>query len=173
MKCYQCGKPAMFLVSDKDIPLCLDCNLKLVQTTTLQNEMLERQINYHSDLIDYTIGLPPSGPRFPVKRTVNLGGVSLHNIKVDNSTVGVINTGNIETVDVAVSALHSEGKKEFAEALNQLATAVIKSTELQDAAKNQIIELLSLIAAEATAPKERQRKGAMKALIAQLKDFLS
>ena len=173
MKCYQCGKPAMFLVSDKDIPLCLDCNLKLVQTTTLQNEMLERQINYHSDLIDYTIGLPPSGPRFPVKKTVNLGGVSLHNIKVDNSTVGVINTGNIETVDVAVSALHSEGKKEFAEALNQLATAVIKSTELQDAAKNQIIELLSLIAAEATAPKERQRKGAMKALIAQLKDFLS
>lgn len=87
--------------------------------------------------------------------------------------MGVINTGNIETVDVAVSALHNEGKKEFAEALNELITEVIKSRELQNDVKNQVIELLSLIAAEATAPKERQRKGAMQALISQLKDFLS
>jgi len=169
MKCYQCGKPAMFLASDKQIPLCLECNLKLVQMATLRNEIFERQINFYSDLMDYTIGLPPSGPRFPPKKTVNLSGVTLHNIKVDNSTVGVINTGNIETVDVAVSALHNEGKREFAEALNELTTEVIKSRELQNDVKNQVIELLSLIAAEATVPKERQRKGAMHALISQLK----
>lgn len=173
MKCYQCGRPAMFLVGEKEIPLCLDCNLKLVQMTTMQNDMLERQINYYTDLMDYTIGLPPSGPHFPPKKTVNLGGIALHNIRVDNSTIGVINTGNIETVDVAVSVLQNEGKREFAQALNELTTAVIRSTELQDMTKNQIVELLSLIATEATAPKERQRKGAMMALLSQLKDLLS
>lgn len=163
----------MFLLGDKKIPLCLDCNLKHVQMYTLQKEMLERQINYYSDLMDYQIGLPPSGPRFPEKKTVNVDGVTLHNIKVDNSTVGVINSGNIETVDVAISSIDSEGNQEVAQALNELTTAVIKSTEIQGDIKNQIVELLSLIASEATAPRERQRKGAMKALISQLKDLLS
>ena len=55
MKCCQCGRPAMFLVGDKNIPLCLDCNLKLVQMTTIQNEMLERGINYCSDYTDPTM----------------------------------------------------------------------------------------------------------------------
>jgi hypothetical protein len=141
--------------------------------TTLQNEMLERQINYYSDLMDYTVGFGPSGPRFPTRKTVNLGGVALHNIKVDNSTIGVINTGNIETVDVAVSALNNSGNNDIATALNQLTTEVVKNTEPQNDVKNQIVELLSLIASEATAPKERQRKGAMKALLSQLKDLLS
>ncbi len=173
MKCCQCNRPAMFLIGNENIPLCLECNLKFVQMTTLQNEMIERQINYFSDLADYTVGFGPSGPRFPQRKTVNLGSVALNNIKVDNSTIGVINTGNIETVDVAVSALTGSGNKDVATALNQLTTEVIKNTELQNDVKNQIIELLSLIASEATAPKERQRKGAMKALISQLKDLLS
>lgn len=163
----------MFLIGDENVPLCLECNLKFVQITTLQNEMLERQINYCSDFMDYTVGFGPSGPRFPERKTVNLGGVALHNIKVDNSTIGVINTGNIQTVDVAVSALTNSGNNDIATALTQLTTEVVKNTELQNDVKNQIIELLSLIASEATAPKDRQRKGAMKALLSQLKDLLS
>ena len=102
MKCYQCSNPAMFLVGDKKVPLCLECNLKLVQMTQIQNDMLERTINYMSDHVDYTVGLPSSGPRYPERKTVNVGGVTLHNISVNNSTVGVINSGSIGTIDTAL-----------------------------------------------------------------------
>jgi hypothetical protein len=135
MKCCQCNRPAIFLIGDENIPLCLECNLKFVQMTTMQNEMLERQINYYSDLMDCTVGFGPSGPKFPERKTVNLGGVALHNIKVDNSTIGFINTGNIETVDVALSALTNSGNNDIAIALNQLTTEVVKTSELQNDVK--------------------------------------
>ena len=71
----------MFLVRDKKIPLCLDCNLEFVQVTATQIDMLERQINYMSDYTNSIIGLPPMGPRFSEWKTVNVDGVTMHTVK--------------------------------------------------------------------------------------------
>jgi hypothetical protein len=48
MRCCQCSNPALFLVGPENarVPLCLDCNLKFVQMTTMQNDMLERLMNH-------------------------------------------------------------------------------------------------------------------------------
>lgn len=173
MKCYQCGKPAMFKVGKEEIPLCLDCNLKLTQISQIELEANERMINYLSDQMDYTVGLPLSGPRFPPRKTIHVGGVSLNNIRVDNSTIGVLNTGNIESVDVSVTSLQQSGNSQLANAIKELANAVVASNELQTETKNQLIEILSVVSSEATAPAERQRKGVVKVLIEQFKNVLS
>ena len=117
MKCYQCGKPAMFKVGKEEVPLCLDCNLKLTQMSQMQLEANERMINFLSDQMDYSIGLPVSGPRFPPRKSIHVGGINLNNIKVDNSTIGVLNTGNIESVDVSVTSLQQSGNSQLANAI--------------------------------------------------------
>jgi len=172
MKCHQCGKPAMFKVGKEEIPICLDCNLKLNQMYQMQSEANERMINYLSDQMDYTVGLPLSGPRFPPRKTIHVGDVSLNNIRVDNSTIGVLNTGNIESVDVSVTSIEQSGDSQLANAIKELANAVVSSNELQDETKNQLIEILSVVSSEATAPVERQRKGVVKVLIEQFKNAL-
>jgi len=173
MKCSQCGKPAMFLVGpdDKRTPLCLECNLKFVQLTVAQNEMYERQINYLTDQMEVTVGLPGLFPRFPVRRppqTVQTGDITLNNIKVDRSVVGVLNTGTIETVDSAVTALHQSGDDQLSAAIQELTQAVVNNNEVVAETKNKILEILSVVATEATAPKERRRLTVIRALLHEL-----
>jgi hypothetical protein len=127
MKCYQCSNPAMFEVGQQSIPLCLDCNLKLAQINQIQNDALERQVNFLSDEMDDIVGLPRTGARFPERKAVTLGNVTLHNINVHNSTVGVINSANVGTIDVAVTVLKQSGDPQLAEALRNLSEAIIAS----------------------------------------------
>jgi len=173
MKCHQCGKPAMFSVGKEEVPLCLDCNLKFTQIAQMHIEANERMLNYLSDQADCIIGLPVSGPRFPQRKAIHIGGVNLNNIKIDNSTIGVLNTGNIESVDVSVTSLQQNGNNQLANAIKEITNAVVASNELQAETKNQLIEMLSIISSEATAPAERQRKSVVKVLIDRFKDILS
>ena len=108
----------MFEVGQHNVPLCLDCNLKLAQINQIQNDAAERYINFLSDEMDDIVGLPRSGARFPERKTVSLGGVTLHNINVTNSTVGVINSGSIGTIDTAVTVLKQSGDSQVAEVVN-------------------------------------------------------
>jgi len=162
----------MFEVGEQNIPLCLDCNLKLAQITQIQNDALERQVNFLSDEMDYIVGLPRSGARFPERKTVTLGNVTLHNINVNNSTVGVINSANVGTIDVAVTILKQSGDPQLAEALRNLSEAIIASNEIQTDAKNQALEILSVLSTEATAPKERRHNTVVAALTSRLQELL-
>jgi hypothetical protein len=85
----------------------------------------------------------------------------------------VLNTGNIESVDVSVTSLQQSGDSQLANAIKEIANAIVASNELQAETKNQLIEILSIVSSEATVPPERQRKGAVKVLIEQFKDILS
>lgn len=173
MKCDQCSNPAMFLVGDQKVPLCLQCNLKLVQMAQIQNDMLERQINFWSDHMDAIVGLPRSGARFPERRTVNVGGVTMHNINVNNSTVGVINSGSIGTIDAAITVLKQSDDTRLVEALKKLSEAIISSNEIQTDAKNQLLEILSVLSAEATAPKEQRHTTVISALMSRFHELVS
>ena len=123
MKCHQCDKPAMYMVGNDKIPLCLDCNLKHTQISQMQFDNQAQMLNYLSDEIDDSLGLAPSGPRFPPRKTIHVGGINLHNLKVDNSTIGVLNTGNIESVDVSVTSLQQSGNVQLADAIKELTIA--------------------------------------------------
>ncbi|MDE2059349.1 MAG: hypothetical protein KGL31_00670 [candidate division NC10 bacterium] len=150
------------------MPLCLDCNLKHVQLITMQNEMLERQMNYLTDYMGMIVGLPGLGPRFPERKSVTIGGVTLNNIKIDRSTIGVVNTGSIETVDSAVTVLRHSGDPQLATAILELSQAVLNSSALIADTKAKIVDILSVLASEATAPKGRRRLAAIGPLLQEI-----
>ena len=170
MQCSNCSKNAIFLVGKEDarIPLCLDCNVKYQQMLATQNESLERQINFLMDQMEASTGLYGIAPRYPPRQVVNMGNVILNNIKVDHSTIGVLNTGNISTVDAAVTTLKQSDEGSAAETFVRLTEAVASNPDLSPETKNQILELLSLLSTEATAPKANRRSGTMLVLLEQL-----
>lgn len=158
MKCYQCDKPAMYRVTDKNIPLCLECYFKFSQIEQQQIENNERMLNYLNDEMSFTVGLPPMGPRFPPRpKPVVVAGAKLQNIQVSNSVVGTINTGSIGTVDQSISALVQSGDNELAQAIKKLSEAILKSGDLTRNQKNEVIESLSVISKEAASPKEARQ----------------
>jgi len=172
-KCYQCDKPAMYLVGPKQIPLCLDCNLKSTQIAQIQNDMLQKEMNYLTDCMEMTAGISIGAPRFPEKKTINVQGVNLNNIKINNSTVGVVNTGNIESVDISVTSLTNGGQKELAEAIKLIIESVLSNQELEKKNRDEIIEILSILSSEATAPKEKRHNSSMSILVNRLSTLLS
>lgn len=158
MKCCQCDKSAMYRAGEQNIALCLDCCFKFSQIQQQQIEHNERMMNYLSDMISASVGLPPMGPRFPPRpHPVVVAGAKLHNIHVNNSVVGTINTGSIETVDQSISALVQVGEPALAEAIKALSEAILQSGDLTRNQKNELIESLSVISKETATPKEARQ----------------
>jgi hypothetical protein len=156
----------MYRVGDQSIPLCLDCYLKYSQVTQAEVENRERHLNYLEDEMAYMVGMQPTGPRFPPRpRPVVIAGARMQNINVSNSVVGTINTGSIGVVDQSISALVQTGEAELANAVKALSEAVLSSADLTSNRKNELIETLSVVAAEAAAPKERRRSSVARALL--------
>ena len=158
MKCYQCNTPAMYRVGDQNVPLCLDCYFKFSQIQQQQVENNERMMNYLSDEMSATVGLPPIGPRFPPRPPpVVVAGAKLHNISVNNSVVGTINTGSIGTVDQSITALIQTGEPVLAKAVKALSEAILESGDLTRNQKNELVESLSIVAKEAASPQDARR----------------
>jgi hypothetical protein len=94
--------------------------------------------------------------------------MTLNNISVSNSAIGVLNTGNLEVVDSAISALKSDpATKEISEALKQLTNSIAAANDLGSKEKNEAIEILSVVASEATAPKDKRKVSVVNRLLAQ------
>jgi hypothetical protein len=127
MRCQNCEKAAMFGVGPEGkIPVCLDCYIKFSQAMDQQTENLERQLNYLATEMEMVFGMTGVIPRFPPRppRTVLAGNMALNHIHVSNSSVGVLNTGTIGTIDGAVGVMHSTGERQAAEAFKQMTEAM-------------------------------------------------
>lgn len=171
MKCYNCDKNALYLVgpNDQKIPLCLDCYVKFQNVHAQQTAEHEREINYLTAQMESTVGLPGILPRYPERgQPISMKGVTLNNIHISKSHVGVINTGTIESVDATITVLKQSGSQEIADHLTRLTKKVVASNDVTNKAKNEVLEMLSVIGSEAVAPKERRRGAVVKAMIKEL-----
>lgn len=93
--------------------------------------------------------------------------MTLNHIEVNDSNIGVLNTGRIGEIDSAVGVLNSGGEDKGAEAFQKF-TEGLMSSSVDDKAKGQVLEILSVLSAEATAPVAERRKSAMRPLLADL-----
>lgn len=110
-------------------------------------------------------------PRFPERnvRVIQGGTMTLNNISVSNSAIGVLNTGNLEMVDSAISVLKGDpATREVSDALKQLTESIAATEDIASETKNEAIEILSVVASEATAPKDKQKASVVKRLLAHL-----
>jgi len=173
-RCSQCSKTAIFSVGEGKVPLCIDCYLKLQQAIELQDRRLKEELNYLTDSIEATVGLYGILPRYPIpKPIVRQGPVTLNNITVDRSTIGSINTGEIVNLDVAITSISKSGNENLVKALKEFTQAVIEEKKLNDIIKNQIIEQLSFLANQVNTPKERRKKGIIKAVLSEIRNNIS
>ena len=171
VNCYNCGKPPMYYLVDtegQEVPLCLDCYSKHAQILAIQNDQLERNLNYLANKMDRITGIPGFTPRFPQRQiSISQGDkVVLNNIYVSNSNIGVLNTGNLQIVDSAITVLNGDqNTREISLAISKLANAIAGSTELPIAKRNEAMEFLGAVAAEATIPKEKRRNSIVRTLL--------
>lgn len=176
MRCHNCPKNAMFEVGPAEgrISLCLDCYIRFQNVIDQQLEDHERHINFLTAQMESVVGFPGILPRYPERRgrVIHTGALTLNNIHVSNSNVGVINTGTLQNVDATVTVLKSEGNAELANSIAALAQAVIELHDVADSTKNQVLEILGALSQEAVVPKDKRKTGVMRALISELSNLL-
>ena len=170
--CSQCGKPAIVTVGDH--PLCVDCNLKFQQAEEINNTFLERRANYLSDQIEATVGLPGILPRYPVRQpAVHQGVLTFNNIKVDNSVIGSINTGNVQSIDVAMSHIKASGNDDLAQEISKFTEAVIKEAAISKELRDDILEQLAFLMSEYGLSKAKRKTSIIKSVLLTIKDTVS
>lgn len=157
MSCGQCGKPAIIKYND-NIFLCIDCELKLQQARQIEYDREAAEINYLTQQMDYSVGLSGTPPLYKSpKPTILTGPVTNHNIKVDNSVIGAINTGQVNNLNVALDNIQNAGSPDLANALRKLTEAVLGASELPAEQKAAAVEHLSYIANQAALPKGQRQ----------------
>lgn len=162
--CSQCNREAMYDIQGH--LLCLEHYTMFANNIRAQQMENIAMINYLSDSIDRTFGLPSRGPRIKMPQpVVNHSPVTYNNIKVDRSVVGSINTAQVARIDVAMRSIQNAGSDEITKAIKELTEAVLNDKEVEANQKNQIIEQLTFLAEQATLPKNQQQLSVIKMVL--------
>jgi hypothetical protein len=104
---------------------------------------------------------------------VTLHTGTTNHIRIDHSVVGAINTGNIEKLDVVMDRIKAGGDDASAEELKKMVQAVVDNTDIQIAAKNEILEHLAFISSQAIIPKENRQTVIAKTSVIAVEKLLS
>jgi hypothetical protein len=163
--CGQCGKPSV--VQMNGIGLCVDCWHKVEVTKTLAMRMSAIGMNYAMDQMDEISGLPGTGARIQVPE-IPKGPIILHNIKVDNSVVGAINTGDVQAIDVNLTYLERAGNDKARDAFKVLTEAILTETSITDTERHELLEQVTFLSEQSVAAAKDRKPGLIKATLASL-----
>jgi hypothetical protein len=147
MRCHQCPRPALYKITDQEIPLCLECYQKWQSIQNIQFLQNAAMMNQALDDMDEISGIPSVGGRIPVTALARAMQKShvYNNINVSNSNVGVINTGDLAKIDAAITITEGSDIAGIGQHLKALVQAVIDGKDLDPAAKREIIEMLETL----------------------------
>lgn len=108
-------------------------------------------------------------PRFqvPPSPPISLGAMNVGNVHVENSNVGVINTGRIASIHSAVGELRQTGAVDIAQAISELLTAIASATAVTNETKNQMTDILSSLVDEAAKPATERRLGLVRGCLVE------
>jgi hypothetical protein len=169
-ECSQCGKTA---IMDYDgVKLCVDCNLKFVQAEDIKQQQNMRILNHLADSIEAQTGVYGVVPRYQLPTPIVQQAHTWNNIRIDRSVIGAVNTGQITKLDIAMSGLKQAGAEDLAQNVAKLTEAVLQAIELNDQAKNDVMEQLNFLLVQISTPKEHQQHGMIRAALKNLKDTL-
>jgi hypothetical protein len=179
MKCQQCERPAIFhyrQAKGDDLSLCLDCSHKLQSVLDSQQSIRDRQwlqnaamMNHALDEMDAIIPVGPRMGRLPVPEIANAmsKGSVYNNINVSNSSVGILNTGDLAKIDAAITLTSGSDMEAVGHQLKALAQAILDTQELDAAHKDELIELLQSLSHEIVG---QRKQSVMKALLTSIEE---
>jgi hypothetical protein len=110
----------------------------------LQNAAMMNQAMDHMDEIT---GFGQSGGRIPVAALAGAmkHGSTYNNINIANSTVGVINTGDLAKIDAVITLTKDSDVEDIGTAIKTLTQAIIDAGEIDKAAKRDLLDLVQAI----------------------------
>jgi hypothetical protein len=175
MKCHQCTTPAFVTVAHfgQDVPLCLDCYSKL---NIIQNAEFLRSaamMNQALDDMDMMVPIAPSSGRIPVKDLAKAMQKPSHvynNIRVSNSQIGVLNTGDLAKIDAVITMSNGSDVEALGQNLKDLTQAVIDSTELTGDLKKEMVDLINVLATQIVGPKSERKPSVIMAIYKSLEE---
>jgi hypothetical protein len=108
-------------------------------------------------------------PRIQIPQaSTNRGPINFHNIKVDNSIIGSLNSGNVQAIDVDLTNLHNGGNDKAKNALQVLTESVLNDSTLSATQKNDMLDQIALLSSQAAAPAQSRKPGIIKAAFTAL-----
>ena len=96
------------------------------------------------------------------------GPIILNNIKVDNSVVGAINTGNVRVIDVNLTHLHNAGNDRARDALKALTEAILNDQSLDDTLKQELVEQVAFLSEQTVVAATDRKPGLIKPILEAL-----
>ncbi|MEO0454443.1 MAG: hypothetical protein AAFY98_09950 [Verrucomicrobiota bacterium] len=144
--------------------------MKALQIEQIKTDAIERTINYHTAAIESGLGVSGTLPRFPERNLIHTESITLNNLSVENSNIGVLNTGYLNIIDSAITTIRDSGNELVAKSLSSFSSAVANDSCISPDTKNEIIELLQTLSAEAAAPKDSQKKSVVKRMLTGIKE---
>jgi len=159
----------MFEAGDQKIPLCLSCNALMQQTIERNVQMLREEVNHTMDHVNSMFGLS-GGARYPTKRPVLVSGGMVNNnhITINNSQIGILNTGNIQNLNQTIDSLYSASQDELAKAVKDFSEAILKEVALTNDQQTEILESLDVITKELFQKPESRKKSVVKSLMIRI-----
>jgi len=172
MKCNQCNNNAMFEFGPQKIPLCLQCNALMQQTIERNVQMLREEQNHLMDSISSSFGINV-GARYPTKQPVFVSGSTVNNnhIAINNSQIGVLNTGNIQNLNQTIDSLYSSSQTELAENVKKFSEAILNEQSITKEQQSEVLESLDLITKELFQKPESRRKAVVKTLMSGISEI--
>lgn len=175
--CNQCGKPAVQEYNGN--PLCVDCLTKLAALFHKQEEIRQRELiilmqqeqAIESEMYRM-VGLMPPPPKYDFTHLQPPINYTLHNIKVSDSVIGSVNSGDVEKIDVAMTTIQRSGNTEVADALKSLTEAVLENTQISSTLKNELIQNIGFLSQQVSVPALRRNQGVLKSVFTGIKNSI-
>ena len=147
MKCHQCERPGIYKYNDAII-LCLECHVKASDVQYRDDQIRLQQALLNAAMLnkanDDLHAVAPWGPRsspIPVAaiaKVANKGTTLTNNIAINNSNVGVLNTGDLAKIDAAVTVTQGSDAEELGLVIKRLTESVVATEELTDETKKEV-----------------------------------
>jgi hypothetical protein len=173
MRCNQCPRPAIYQVSDQRIPLCLDCYHKFQTINHMQFLQNAAMMNQALDDMDEISGIASGGGRIPVAemaKAMQKKAPVYNNIRIHNSTVGVLNTGDLARIDAVITLTKDTDVEAVGDKLRALTQAVIDSAELAAESRKEIVDLLQSLSEQVIGSQSQRKPSVIFALMKAIEE---
>jgi hypothetical protein len=141
----------MFQMGNPPVPLCVHCQEKASHIGNIEFLKAAAMSNQALDDMNAVLPIPPIlGGHIPVGDLARAmqRGHTLNHIVVNNSRIGILNTGSIQKIDAAITLTEGSDAQTVGKHLKSLTEAVAKDGGLPDEAKREVIELIETLASQ-------------------------
>jgi hypothetical protein len=126
-------------------------------------------MNLALDDMDAVVGMALPGGRIPVTEIVQAmkGRAVLNNIRVTNSNVGVLNTGDLARIDAVITLTRSTDVEAIGAQLQRLTQTVVDSADIDPNCKKEMLGLIQSLAEQVVGPR---KPSVIKALLQSIEE---